>query len=37
MFQSGEEYFRADLLEFIGSKQQQSGVIWGSLMANCVI
>ncbi|WP_316778914.1 HNH endonuclease signature motif containing protein [Pedobacter antarcticus] len=37
MFQIGVEYFRADLLAFIGSKQQQSGVIWGNNEPNCVI
>lgn len=37
MFQLGEEYERPQLLAFVGSKQQQSGIIWGPIEPNCVI
>lgn len=37
MFESGKEYSRAELLDFIGSKQNQSGIIWGNKQPNCVI
>lgn len=36
-FQSTGEYLREDLLDFMGSGQQQSGIIWGSKQPNCVI
>jgi 5-methylcytosine-specific restriction protein A len=37
MFEVGTEYRRAQLLEFVGSKQAQSGIIWGSKQPGCVI
>lgn len=36
-FQINCEYFREDLLFFVNSKQQQSGVIWGPKEPGCVI
>jgi len=36
-FQINKEYPRAALLDFIGSKQQQSGIIWGPKEPDCVI
>jgi len=33
----GEEYNRPALLDFFGSKQAQSGVIWGTRESGCVI
>ena len=36
-FVVGEEYQRQALLDFVGSKQTQSGVIWGPLEPGCVI
>jgi 5-methylcytosine-specific restriction enzyme A len=37
MFILGEKYPRATLLAFVGSKQSQSGIIWGPLRGDCVI
>lgn len=36
-FISGVEYRRQALLEFVGSKQAQSGVIWGTREPGCLI
>lgn len=36
-FTAGVEYLRQELLGFVGSKQAQSGVIWGPLQPGCVI
>jgi 5-methylcytosine-specific restriction protein A len=36
-FQINHEYLREDLLEFVDSKQQQSGIIWGPKEPGCVI
>lgn len=36
-FVLGQEYERTQLLEFIGSKQLQSGVLWGSREPGCLI
>ena len=37
MFTVGENYERIHLLDFVGSKQPQSGIIWGSKEPGCVI
>ncbi|NBA88903.1 hypothetical protein GVN16_24220 [Emticicia sp. CRIBPO] len=37
MFEIGREYDRKELLNFVGSKQIQSGIIWGNREPNCVI
>lgn len=36
-FVIGQEYERSRLLEFIGSRQMQSGVLWGSEEPGCLI
>jgi len=36
-FSNDQEYFRNELLEFVDSKQQQSGIIWGPKEQGCVI
>lgn len=36
-FVHGAEYKRVELLAFVGSKQRQSGVIWGPLEPGCLI
>lgn len=36
-FVQGAEYKRVELLAFVGSKQAQSGVIWGPLEPGCLI
>lgn len=36
-FHAGREYARSELLAFVGSKQQQSGVLWGSESPGCLI
>jgi len=36
-FQLGREYPRPDLLTFVGSKQQQAGVLWGAGSPGCII
>lgn len=36
-FTTDKEYRRQELLDFVGSKQRQSGVIWGSRQPGCVI
>lgn len=36
-FHAGREYPRSELLAFLGSKQQQSGVLWGSESPGCLI
>lgn len=36
-FHVGREYPRPELLEFVGSKQQQAGVLWGDKASGCVI
>lgn len=36
-FAIGEKYRRPQLLEFLGSKQQMSGVLWGSKQPDCLI
>jgi 5-methylcytosine-specific restriction protein A len=36
-FLLGKEYRRGDLLDFVGSKQGQSGVLWGDREAGCLI
>ncbi len=37
MFTTNQEYDRQELLDFVGSKQLRSGIIWGDLQPNCVI
>lgn len=37
MFVINKEYDRQELLDFVGSKQIQSGIIWGSKEEGCVI
>lgn len=37
MFEIGKEYERSQLLAFVGSKQRQSGIIWGPEQPGCVI
>lgn len=37
MFELGQEYDRTRLLDFIGSKQRQTGIIWGPKQSGCVI
>lgn len=37
IFTIGKEYPREDLLAFVGSKQTQVGIIWGSKVTCCVI
>lgn len=37
MFSIAEEYLREDLLDFVGSRQSQSGIIWGKKDITCVI
>jgi 5-methylcytosine-specific restriction protein A len=37
MFIVGEEYPRDRLLNFVGSKQSQSGIIWGTKRTDCVL
>jgi 5-methylcytosine-specific restriction protein A len=37
MFEIGEEYARSRLLTFVGSKQPQSGILWGPKEPGCVI
>lgn len=37
MFIIHQDYDRADLLNFVGSKQAQSGIIWGKKEPGCVI
>ncbi len=37
MFDLGVEYERNDLLDFVGSKQNQSGIIWGKKDSSVVI
>lgn len=37
MFEFGEEYPRRKLLAYVGSKQPQSGIIWGPNRTDCVI
>jgi 5-methylcytosine-specific restriction protein A len=37
MFKTGLEYERTLLLDFVGSKQQVSGMIWGNKEPDCVI
>jgi 5-methylcytosine-specific restriction enzyme A len=36
-FQLGREYPRPELLTFVGSKQQQAGVLWGPGSPGCII
>lgn len=36
-FNLGQEYPRAALLDFVGSKQQQAGVLWGIREPGCLI
>lgn len=36
-FVLGQEYERARLLDFIGSRQMQSGVLWGSKEPGCLV
>lgn len=36
-FTIGQEYVRSQLLEFIGSRQPQTGVIWGAKEPGCII
>jgi 5-methylcytosine-specific restriction protein A len=36
-FQLGREYPRPELLSFVGSKQQQAGVLWGPSSPGCII
>ena len=33
----GQTYFRSKLLEFVGSKQRQSGIIWGQTHSDVII
>jgi 5-methylcytosine-specific restriction protein A len=37
MFEVGRDYRRAQLLDFVGSKQAQSGIVWGPKQSGCVI
>lgn len=37
MFLVGQDYDRDELLEYVGSKQKQSGIIWGEKEKTCVI
>lgn len=37
MFEIGQEYDRQELLNFVGSKQIQSGIIWGDKEPGCII
>jgi 5-methylcytosine-specific restriction enzyme A len=37
MFTLSKDYDRNELLDFVGSKQKQSGIIWGNKEHNCVI
>ena len=37
MFVVGTEYLRSDLLEFVGSRQGQSGIIWGTKQPDVVL
>ena len=37
MFIIGAEYYRSELLAYVGSKQAQSGIIWGIKHPECVI
>jgi 5-methylcytosine-specific restriction protein A len=37
MFISNTSYERIDLLDFVGSKQNQSGILWGAKKPGCVI
>src|SRR4051794_9060088 len=37
MFDIGASYTRIELLSFAGSRQQQSGIIWGSSAPGCVV
>jgi 5-methylcytosine-specific restriction enzyme A len=37
MFEIGKEYERTQLLAFVGSKERQRGIIWGSKQPGCVI
>lgn len=37
MFEIGTDYFRSNLLDFVGSKQARSGIIWGNAEPGCVI
>ena len=36
-FQLGQEYPRSELLFFVGSRQHQAGVLWGSSAPGCII
>jgi 5-methylcytosine-specific restriction protein A len=36
-FAIGQEYPRSSLLEFLGSKQQQAGVLWGTKEPGCLV
>jgi 5-methylcytosine-specific restriction protein A len=36
-FKLDEEYPRKALLDFLGSRQRQSGVLWGDLQPSCII
>lgn len=36
-FVNGREYGRSELLAFVGSRQQQTGVIWGNVEPDCTI
>jgi 5-methylcytosine-specific restriction protein A len=36
-FEIGRKYERRELLDFVGSKQQQTGIIWGARQPGCVI
>ncbi|WP_091170545.1 HNH endonuclease [Mucilaginibacter gossypii] len=36
-FITGQEYERPSLLDFVGSAQQQTGIIWGAKQPRCVI
>jgi 5-methylcytosine-specific restriction protein A len=37
IFEQDEEYDRQELLNFVGSKQIQSGIIWGNKEPGCII
>lgn len=37
MFIIGTEYSRSELLAYVGSKQAQSGIIWGQKRSDCII
>lgn len=37
MFERGREYLRSELLDFVGSRQGQTGIIWGNAERGCIV